>query len=131
MIGKLHHIELYVHDLEQSKEFWDWFLGELGYKRCQQWRTGMSWKHDGVEICLVQTLPNHLEPPYHRQRTGLNHIAFNGGNRQRVDELHAKLKERLVPLLYEEKYPHAGGNDHYAIFFEDPNRIKVEIVAQD
>lgn len=131
MFGKLHHVELYVHDLGQSKDFWGWLLGELGYELCQQWHTGMSWKHDGTEISLVQTLPDHLEPPYHRQRTGLNHIAFYGGTRQSVDELHAKLIQRQVPLLYDDKYPHAGGPNYYALFFEDPNRIKVEVVAQD
>lgn len=129
MFGKLHHVELYVHDLEQSKEFWGWLLGELGYGLCQQWNTGISWKHDGTEISLVQTLPDHVEPPYHRQHTGLNHLAFYGGSKERVDELRAKLIKRQVQLLYDDKYPHAGGINHYAIFFEDPNRIKVEVVA--
>jgi catechol 2,3-dioxygenase-like lactoylglutathione lyase family enzyme len=127
--GKLHHIELYVHDLQRSGEFWGWLLGELGYKPFQQWRTGMSWELEGVEISLVQTPADHLEPAYNRRRTGLNHIAFCGGSRQHVDQLHAELAKRHVPLLYDHKYPHAGGVNHYAVFFEDPNRIKVEVVA--
>lgn len=32
--------------------------------------------------------------------------------------------------LYRELYPYAGGKKHYALFFEDPDRIKLEIVAE-
>lgn len=28
----MHHLELYVSDLETSRRFWGWFLKELGYK---------------------------------------------------------------------------------------------------
>lgn len=30
---------------------------------------------------------------------------------------------------YEDRHPYAGGPDYYAVFFEDPDRMKVEIVA--
>ena len=33
-------------------------------------------------------------------------------------------------MLYDDPYPFAtGGNDYYALFLEDPDRIKVEFVA--
>ncbi|CAN2248632.1 putative lyase (fragment) [Bacillus subtilis] len=37
----MHHIELYVSDLETSGRFWGWFLTELGYKEYQKGRTGL------------------------------------------------------------------------------------------
>jgi len=46
-----------------------------------------------------------------------------------VDELTAELKTRGVNILYADSHPHAGGEDYYAVFFEDPDRMKVEIVA--
>lgn len=33
----MHHIELYVSDLEASRRFWGWFLKELGFKEYQKW----------------------------------------------------------------------------------------------
>ncbi|GAA0595336.1 hypothetical protein GCM10009001_09310 [Virgibacillus siamensis] len=33
--------------------------------------------------------------------------------------------------MYSDKHPFAGGEDHYAVYFEDPDRIKVELVAPD
>ncbi|MFS7158509.1 hypothetical protein AB6819_17095 [Carnobacterium maltaromaticum] len=40
----LHHIDIYVKDLEKQSNFWSWFLGELGYQEFQKWETGISWK---------------------------------------------------------------------------------------
>ena len=67
--------------------------------------------------------------PYHRCRVGLNHLAFHADSRQQVDEMTEKLKGRGVTLLYTDRHPFAGGENHYAVYFEDPDRIKVELVA--
>lgn len=40
-----------------------------------------------------------------------------------------KLKDNGINVLYTNQHPFAGGDDHYAVFFEDPDRIKVELVA--
>ncbi len=40
-----------------------------------------------------------------------------------------KLMKKGVPILYRDQHPFAGGQDHYAGYFEDPDRIKVEFVA--
>lgn len=68
---------------------------------------------------------------YHRCRPGLNQLAFHAESRAHVDELTAKLRSRDVPILYEDDHPFAGGDDHYAVYFEDPERIKVELVAPE
>jgi hypothetical protein len=41
----------------------------------------------------------------------------------------AEVESRGMTVLYPERYPFAGGEDDYALFFEDPDRIKVELVA--
>ncbi len=127
--GLLHHIEIYVSDLEQTVEFWGWLLEELGYVSYQEWESGHSWKLGDTYIVFVQTEDRFLDPPYHRCRVGLNHLAFHASSRQHVDEMTTKLKEREVNILYLDKHPFAGGNDYYAVYFEDPDRIKVELVA--
>jgi len=34
-----------------------------------------------------------------------------------------------VTTIYADKHPFAGGKDHYSLYFEDPDRMKVELVA--
>ncbi|MCM3616106.1 VOC family protein [Sutcliffiella horikoshii] len=129
MTGLIHHIELYVSNLKKSNEFWGWLLEELGYKLYQDWDKGKSWKLGDTYIVFVQTEERFLDIPYHRSRVGLNHIAFHASSRDQVECLTEQLKTRGVSMLYMDKHPYAGGENYYAVFFEDPDRIKVEIVA--
>lgn len=131
MRGQLHHVEVYVSDLTRSKQFWGWFLGELGYEVYQEWPEGISYKLGNTYLVLVQTEEPYLDRPYHRKGTGLNHLAFHAESRKDVDEMTDKLRERGIAILYEDKHPYASGPDYYAVFFEDPDRIKVELVAPE
>ncbi|RWZ60625.1 hypothetical protein EQV77_04840 [Halobacillus fulvus] len=127
--GLLHHVEIYVSDLEKSESFWSWFLEELGYQLYQEWEEGKSWRLGETYLVFVQTEDTFLDVPYHRCRTGLNHLAFHASSRERVDEMTKMLKDRGIKILYEDEHPFAGGDNYYAVYFEDPDRIKVEFVA--
>lgn len=127
--GKPHHIEIYCSDLARSESFWSWFLGQLGYAQFQKWATGVSFGLADTYIVFVQADAKHLAPPYHRCRPGLNHLAFHATSRRQVDTITAALRERGCRILYEDRHPHAAGPHSYAVFFEDPERIKVELVA--
>lgn len=127
--GLLHHVELYVSSLERSSAFWGWLLESLGYVLYQQWPAGRSWKLGPTYIVFVQTASRFLDPPYHRRRVGLNHLAFHAESREQVDAIAAELERRGVPILYPDRHPFAGGV--YGLFFEDPDRIKIELVAPE
>ncbi len=129
MKGALHHVEMYVKDLAVSDAFWGWLLKELGYKEFQRWDQGVSYELGGTYLVFVQAEEKYLDVAYHRCRPGLNHLAFKGESRVFVDLMTKKLRERDVTILYEDRHPYAGGPDYYAVFFEDPDRMKVEIVA--
>lgn len=127
--GLLHHVELYVSNLSRSLEFWDWLLRELGYAVFQEWEQGRSYLRGATYLVFVQTEDRFQDPPYHRCRTGLNHLAFHARDREHVEQLTETLRARSVPILYPDQHPYAGGPDYFAVFCEDPDRIKVEIVA--
>lgn len=127
--GKLHHVEIYVDDLAKTTDFWSWFLTELGYEEFQSWEGGFSFKLAETYLVFVQTEERFRDVNYHRCRSGLNHLAFHGKDRGFVDELTSKLKARNIKILYEDRHPFAGGSNYYAVYFEDPNRMKVEVVA--
>ncbi|MDF2787275.1 MAG: hypothetical protein K0S80_373 [Neobacillus sp.] len=125
----LHHVEIYVSNLEKSVEFWSWLLTELGYEQYQKWELGISWKYQETYLVFIQAEERFLDVPYHRCRVGLNHLAFHASSREHVDEITETLIRKEIPILYREKHPYAGGPEYYAVFFEDPDRIKVELVA--
>ncbi len=125
----LHHVEIYVSNLERSLHFWTPFLHKLGYHESQRWSEGVSCMHGNTYLCFVQAPADHLGAGYHRQRVGLNHLAFHGQSRAQVDEMAAWVKASGFTTLYESKYPFASGPGYYALYCEDPDRIKVEVVA--
>ena len=130
MEGAIHHIELYVSDLKQSVNFWEWLLTDkFNYTRFQVWDKGISFKLGGTYIVFVQTEEKYLSNTYNRKNTGLNHLAFHCNTRQFVDHLATALNDRGINILYSDKHPFAGGENYYAVFFEDPDRIKVEVRA--
>lgn len=130
----LHHVEIYVSNLDRSRTFWGWLLcEELGYEIYQNWPEGVSFRPatdcDMPYLVFVQTKEKHIAAEYHRGRTGLNHLAFRVATPSKVADLTRKLEARGIIILYRDRHPHAGGPETYAVYFEDPDRIKVEIVA--
>jgi catechol 2,3-dioxygenase-like lactoylglutathione lyase family enzyme len=125
--------------LRDRRIFWDWLLQLLGYQPFQSWAEGRSWRVNGFYLVLIQTPDAHVGAGYHRRRIGLNHLAFTADDGSQVDQVHPvhprggdateALRDRGGSILYEDRHPHAGGPDSYAVFFEDPDRIKVELVA--
>jgi catechol 2,3-dioxygenase-like lactoylglutathione lyase family enzyme len=77
---------------------------------------------------LAQTDARHAAP-FHRRQAGLNQLAFSVTNAAAVDVWTSWLKDRGIPILYADRHPHASGPGYYGVFFEDPDRIKIEIVA--
>lgn len=129
--GTLSHIEINVSDLKKSAAFWGTLLSILGYMPYQSWDQGVSFIKNDLYIVFVQTLPQYLNIPFHRRRTGLNHLAFFVDGPRIVDEITRWLRAQGVSILYEDRHPYAAGTDKYAVFFEDPDRIKVEVVCVD
>ncbi len=125
----LHHIEIYVSNLERSIAFWSPFMSQLGYE-ADRWSEGMNYVKEGEGyFCFLQAPAEHLHAGYHRKRVGLNHLAFKADSRAHVDRIAAWVKASGYTTLYESQYPYASGPGYYALYCEDPDRIKVEVVA--
>jgi len=105
-------------------------MAMLGYE-AEPWSGGMNYVRDEDETyyCLLPAPDEHVGAGYHRKRVGLNHLAFRGTSREQVDEIAQWVRENGYTLLYEEHHPYAGGPDYYAVYCEDPDRIKLEVVA--
>lgn len=127
----IHHIEIYVEDLKKSKKFYGLFFPLLGYELFQEWDLGFSYKYKETYIVFVQVEEKYQDFKYHRKHIGINHIAFKCKDRENFEKIKFILKQENVNFLYEEKYPFAGGNHHYAFYFEDVMRLKIEIVLEE
>jgi catechol 2,3-dioxygenase-like lactoylglutathione lyase family enzyme len=124
----LHHVEIWIADLDAARRDWGWLLERLGFAITAQWSQGSSWEAGGVYLTLT-TSPNLAPVPHDRRRPGLNHLAFRGGSRGEVDALLREAPAHGWTALYADRYPFAGGPDHYAGWIENADGFKAEIVA--
>ena len=126
----VHHIQLQVSNIQKSAMFYGELLGRLGFAKVFETEGMVEWQKEGTRIIVVQCPKRFLAGGYHRKRVGLNHIAFRAPSRAAVDELYRNyLLPKKIPVLYggaKEWKDYDPG--YYAVYFEDPDRIKLELV---
>ncbi|MEK6829954.1 MAG: VOC family protein [Nanoarchaeota archaeon] len=131
MNASITHIQINVSDFEKSKKFYSEMFKILGWKKFIEGDKVISWINGDFSCWIVQTDIRFKKNKFHRKNTGLNHIAFKVNSKNEVDEFFSKfLLNKKEGVLYNSprKYPEYGEN-YYAVFFEDPNRIKLEIMT--
>ena len=125
----VHHVDLVVSSIECSLPFYRDVLAPLGYHRISEVegeRGETIWYLGGPEVALglreAQTGGTH-----DRYRVGVHHVAFEAWSRGLVDERAAWLAERGAEIESQpQEYGYTPG--YYAVFFYDPDGIKLEIV---
>ncbi|MEM7024643.1 MAG: VOC family protein [Pseudomonadota bacterium] len=133
--GSINHVDLTVSDLAASEPFYDSVLGYLGFAR-QTPPPGTStsrptWQHTDpgqhlFSIALCKAKPDKVA--HDRFNPGLHHLAFHAESRDDVDALHRFLISAGVTILdapaeYPQYWP-----VYYAVFFSDPDGLKLEFV---
>jgi len=125
----IHHIDLVVSSIERSLPFYRDLLGPLGYRRISEVegeRGETIWYFGGVEVELGLR-ESKSEGTYDRYRVGLHHLALEAFSRAVVDERCAWLVSVNAEIESEpQEYAYQPG--YYAVFFYDPDGLKLEIV---
>jgi catechol 2,3-dioxygenase-like lactoylglutathione lyase family enzyme len=116
-----------VRDLARSIEFYDRVLPLFGFRRGTGAPEGPTWAGDGLEVGL-QPARTTGSARHDRYAPGLHHLAFTAPTREAVDAAHAQLVALGAVILDPPAdYPqYAPG--YYAVFFADPDGIKLEYV---
>jgi catechol 2,3-dioxygenase-like lactoylglutathione lyase family enzyme len=127
--GSIRHVEINVSNFERSKVFYHDFLEWLGYKQIVGGKDFVGWGNGEAEI-FVTYLERYKDSGFHRRQVGLNHIAFQANSKADVDRLYSEfLVPRSIKVLYggPNEYPEYR-TGYYSVYFEDPDRIKLEFV---
>ncbi len=128
--GNLQHLEVNVSDLARSKVFYEGLLTWMGYDRILGESQVVGWGNGDVQVFIVSCRKDYRQAGFHRKRVGLNHVAFRAESKEDVDSLyHDFLTPRKVRVLYGGPRQYSEyGPSYYAVYFEDPDRIKLEYV---
>jgi catechol 2,3-dioxygenase-like lactoylglutathione lyase family enzyme len=129
----LHHLDLSVSDLELSGSFYERLLTHFGYQRVDYSTPGEPEGFDWLAPDNVGRFSIGLymaaEGTVHSRHTpGIHHIAFAAPSRAAVDDLYQVLTVMGVTILDPPSdYPKYEPS-YYAVFFLDPDGIKLEYV---
>ena len=130
MKTSLSHIGINVSSEEKSFPFWKDLLRYLEFTITPD-GNHFDASAGHTFLCFTTTKDAYLDPPFHRKHTGLNHIAFSVASKADVDTfVREYLEPRGIPALYSgaKEYDYVPG--YYAVYFEDPDRIKIEIAFE-
>lgn len=132
MRGFVHHIDLTVTDIARSRSFYDAFLPFLGYVVSEAREDFIDFAYrtaDGASyIGLVASKGANAKRPHDRYSPGLHHLAWTAESRADVDALYALLQQFGATILdAPAEYPQYSPG-YYAVFFADPDGLKLEFV---
>ena len=130
MARAVHHLDLWVRDVAVAGAEWGWLLGELDWALDVEDEAGMAWRHDDGTYVFLQRVPEDTGEEHDRMRPGVNHIALTVEERATLDRLRAESSEHGWHELFADRYPHAGGEDHVALYAENSEGFEVEIVVE-
>jgi catechol 2,3-dioxygenase-like lactoylglutathione lyase family enzyme len=130
----IHHLDLVVSDLERSLTFYRGLLGPLGYVNegpivGERGERAIYLGHvtDTGAIGLRERQSDAHAVPYDRYAVGVHHVAIAAPARWMVDERAAWLAQQGATIeSAPREYDYIPG--YYAVFFYDPDGIKLEIV---
>lgn len=126
---KIEHIAMYVNDLGAVRDFFVTYFGAVsnaGYhNRTTDFRSYFLSFDDGTRLELM-TRPFMEDPEKTSARTGLIHLAFSVGSRDRVDELTARLKTDGYVVL---SGPRTTGDGYYESCILGPEGNQIEITV--
>jgi len=128
------HLDLVVTSLERSLAFYHGLLQPLGYVRLSEIagergeRVLYLGQIGGMgSVSLREAQSDAHAVPYERYGVGLHHLAFNARSRGTVDERAAWLRAQGATIESgPQEYDYTPG--YYAVFFHDPDGIKLELV---
>jgi glyoxylase I family protein len=135
-LSSIRHVDIVVSSLDKSLQFYTELLKPLGWKEEDTikgergerlvYLAGPDGHTDGA-LGLRERQSHNRDVPYDRYDLGMHHIAFNAENRKLVDQCAQWLQKQGYQI---ESGPSLYYNDHYyALFFYDPDGIKLEVVA--
>jgi len=130
--ANLDHVSINISNARVCFPFYKKLLEFLGYQIVKETANSIGFRREGADIWLSETENSYKKEGFNRRRTGLNHLAFRVGSQEEVDRFNNEfLRPNGIFTLYgtPKAFPKYTGK-YYAVFFEDPDRVKLEVMTR-
>jgi glyoxylase I family protein len=126
----IHHVDLVVSSIDRSLPFYRELLGPLGWhgiSEVEGERGETIWYLQSRDCSIGLRESQSRDGEYDRYRVGLHHLAIEATSRAAVDE-RADWLRRNGALLESDPQEYTYMPGYYAVFFYDPDGMKLEIL---
>lgn len=126
MKSTFYHASINVSDIQ----FYERLLAYLGFKTVAEYAYGFGASDGSVSVWVFKVDPHYNTHAFHRKALGINHFAFRVDNKKAVDKFYSDyLLTNGISVLYGGPAEHPEYEPgYYAVYFEDPDRLKLEVV---
>lgn len=126
---KIEHVAMYVNDLEKTRKFFAQYLGAVSNDKYYNKTTGFESYFltfdDGARLEIMhKPVMDDLEKSL--QRTGLIHIAFSVGSKEKVDAITEQMKQDGYAVISGPRITGDGYYESLIVAVED-NLIEITI----
>ena len=130
MPSKLYHMQVNVGSADVALPFYRDLFRHLDWRPIHDEGGVVAFSDGAVNIWLFATEARFAGRGFHRKGTGLNHLAFLVDRREDVDRFRERflVPRGLAPLYGTPREFPEYVPGYYAVFFEDPDRLKLEVV---
>ena len=125
----LDHIYLAVRDIERSQAFYDRVMEPLGFKKSDFVIGGEPHAHYFNRVMQISLRPARSTAPHDSYAPGLHHLCLQVADNAAVDAAARMLESLGIAITAPATYPQYAP-DYYAVFFEDPDGLRFELVAR-
>lgn len=134
-LAAIHHLDLNVSDLDRSGPFYDSILTLIGFRRINlsapgeppgfDWAAPSDTDRPMTIGIYAARNPGHAHDRY---APGLHHLALSAKSRDDVDRLYRTLRDIHAEILDPPREYPKYEPGYYAVFFLDPDGLKLEYV---
>ena len=137
---KVDHLQVTVKNIDTAEVFYDVLMEALGFdlnKKINVYLEDLDmnvieYLDQSYDFGICSPLKEYQEETIHRRKPGaVHHIAFQAPSRNEVNRIYQKVLELGAEILDEPQIFPQHGPNYYALFFNDPDGIKYEIVNND
>lgn len=137
---KIDHLQVTVKDIDLVEGFYDGFMEALGFDLSKKIKVYLEeldmnvieYLDSSYDFGICSALSEYENEIVHRRKPGaVHHIAFRAASRSEVDRIYQTVLTLGAEILDEPQIFPQHGPNYYALFFNDPDGIKYEIVNND
>ena len=137
---KVDHLQVTVKNIDTAEVFYDGLMEALGFDLNKKINVYLEdfdmnvieYLDQSYDFGICSPLKEYQEETIHRRKPGaVHHIAFQAPSRNEVNRIYQKVLELGAEILDEPQIFPQHGPNYYALFFNDPDGIKYEIVNND